>query len=91
MSGRACVDRSEMDLHADTCVAGCNMVMLEDTGQTVNVTPFTSKYNALKRISIVMAATAFDCPTDGETHLLIFNKCLCLGERLPVSPLSQSS
>ena len=34
MSRGSCVDRSEMDLHADTCVAGCNMVVLEDTGQT---------------------------------------------------------
>ena len=87
MSRTACVDRSEMDSHADTCVAGCNMVVLEDTGQTVSVTPFTSEYNALKGIPIVSAATAYDCPTDGETYLLIFNECLFLGERLPVSLL----
>jgi len=87
MSKKACVDRSEMDSHADTCVAGCNMVVLEDTGQTVSVTPFTSEYNALKGIPIVSAATAYDCPTDGETYLLIFNECLFLGERLPVSLL----
>ncbi|KAI2490437.1 Reverse transcriptase (RNA-dependent DNA polymerase) [Fragilaria crotonensis] len=87
MSSGACVDRSEMDSHADTCVAGCNMVVLEDTGQTVSVTPFTSEYNALKGIPIVSAATAYDCPTDGETYLLIFNECLFLGERLPVSLL----
>ena len=87
MSRKACVDRSKMDSHADTCVAGCNMVVLEDTGQTVSVTLFTSEYNALKGIPIVSAATAYDCPTDGETYLLIFNECLFLGERLPVSLL----
>ncbi len=69
------MDRSKMDLHADTCVAGCNMVVLEDTGQTVSVTPFTSEYNALKGNPIVSAATTYDCPTDGETYLWIFNKC----------------
>jgi hypothetical protein len=42
MSSGACVDRSEMDSHADTCVTGCNMVVLEDTGQLVSVTLFTS-------------------------------------------------
>jgi hypothetical protein len=55
-----------MGSHADTCVAGCNMVMLEDTRLTVSVTPFTPEYNALKGIPIVSAATAYDCPTDGE-------------------------
>jgi hypothetical protein len=75
MSNGACVDRSDMDSHADTCVAGCNMVVLEETCQTVSVTPFTSEYNALKEIPIVSAATAYDCPTDGETYLLIFNEC----------------
>jgi hypothetical protein len=87
MSRKACVDRSKMDSHADTCVAGCNMVVLEDTGQTVSVTLFTSEYNALKGIPIVSAATAYDCPTDGETYLLIFNEFLFLGDRLPVSLL----
>ena len=87
MSRKACVDRSELDSHADTCVAGCNMVVLEDTGLTVSVTPFSSEYDALKGVPIVTAATAYDCPTDGETYLLIFNETLFLGDRLPVSLL----
>ena len=81
------MDRSELDSHADTSVAGCNMVVLEDTGQTVSVAPFTGEYNALKGIPIVSAATAYDCPTNGETYLLVFNECLYFGERLPVSLL----
>ena len=87
MSSGACVDRSEMDSYADTCVAGCNMVVLEETDQTVSVTPFTSEYNALKGIPIVSTAMTYDCLTDSETYLLIFNECLFLGERLPVSLL----
>ena len=87
ISSGACVDRSKLDSHADTCVAGCNMVVLEDSGQTVCVTPFTSEFNALKWIPIVSAAMAYNCPTDGEIYLLIFNECLFLGERLPVSLL----
>lgn len=63
------------------------MVLLEDTGLTVSVTPFTTEYNALRGVPIASAATAYDCPTSGETHLLIFNECLFLGERLPVSLL----
>jgi hypothetical protein len=35
----------------------------------------------------VTVATAYDCTTDGETYLLIFNETLFLGERLPVSLL----
>ncbi len=88
MSSGACVDRSEMDSHADTCIAGCNMVVLEDTGQTVSVTPFTSEYNALKGIPIVSAATAYDCPTDGET----FQRMFILRRTVACfTPLSQST
>ncbi len=82
------MDRSKMDSHADTCVAGCNMVVLEDTGQTVSVTPFTSEYNALKGNPIVSVATMYDCPTDGETYLLI----VILRKTVTcVAPLSQST
>ncbi len=35
----------------------------------------------------MLAATAYDCPTDGETYLLIFNECLFFAERFSVSLL----
>ena len=40
-------DRSELDTHADTCVSGKNMVLLERTGRVVSVSPYSNEYEAL--------------------------------------------
>ena len=70
------VNRSELDTHADTCVAGDNMVLLERTGMLVSVSPYSDEYESLKGIPVATCATAFDCPKTGETFVLIFNETL---------------
>jgi hypothetical protein len=65
MSLKACVDKSKMALHADTCAAGCNMVVLEDTGETVSVTcSFHLSVQCSERDSQNVGSMANDCRTD---------------------------
>jgi hypothetical protein len=60
--------RSELDLHADTCVVGSNFHAWEFMGTTCNVSPFTEEYEArMKDVPIVMAATAWNDDT-GEMY-----------------------
>ena len=45
-------NRCEMDSHADTTVCGANFVNIGDTGETVEVSPFTQEYEAIPDIPI---------------------------------------
>jgi hypothetical protein len=62
--------RCEMDLHADTCVAGANFVICTFDGITCEVSPYTDSYEAIKDVPIVGVATAWTNPKTGETHIL---------------------
>jgi ribosomal protein L15 len=70
----------ELDSHADTCVAGHNCIILEDTDQTVNVSAFSDKHKTFKDIPIVTAATAYDDERDGTTYILILGQAIYMGE-----------
>jgi hypothetical protein len=50
----------ELDLHADTSVAGANFTVIEFTNQVCNVIPFAKSYESKKNIPIVKAVTAYD-------------------------------
>jgi hypothetical protein len=77
------VDRSELDSHADTCVAGSNTIPLWFTDKKVSVAPFIGEYVPLEDIPIASVATAWDNPSDGSTIILIINEALYFGERMP--------
>ena len=79
--------RSEMDSHADTCVAGSNCTMLELTGRTADVEAYSPEYPS-KKIPIATVATAYDCPNSGATYVLIINEALYFGDSLPFSLIS---
>jgi hypothetical protein len=79
--------RCEMDSHADTCVAGSNCVILEYTGRTAEVEPYSPDYPS-KQVPIATVATAYDCPTSGATYVLIINEALYFGDSLSFSLLS---
>ena len=49
----------ELDIHADTNVAGKNCTILKYTDQSCDVAPFSEKYIPMKDIMIVSAATGF--------------------------------
>ena len=66
-------NRTELDSHADTCVAGSNTVPLWFSDDKVSVSPFIGEYTPLQDIPIASVATAWDSPVDGSTILLIIN------------------
>jgi hypothetical protein len=70
----------EMDNHADTHALGRNCTVLNWTGRTCNVSPFSDRYHPITNVEVVTAATAFDDPVTGETTILIFHEALWLGE-----------
>jgi len=38
--------RAELDSHADTCCAGATSAMIEYTGKTCDISPFSKEYDA---------------------------------------------
>lgn len=72
--------RSEMDSHADTCVAGPNFVIDEYTGEHCDVTPYTDEYKPITNVPIVNASTAYTNLDTGETLILRFNQVLWYGK-----------
>ena len=75
-------DRAELDSHADTCCAGKNTVLLEETGREVTVSSFTPEQDAIKGIPIGTVAGAYESEKNGQTYLLIWNETLYFGDRL---------
>ena len=72
----------ELDMHANTCVAGSNTVLLDLTGKSVSVSPFCeAQYNSIEDVPIATVATAFDCPVTGRVYVVI-NKALYLGDNM---------
>ena len=50
--------------------------ILNNTGRTSEVSPFTSSYETLKNVPIVDAIIAYDCPFSGKTYLLVCHNAL---------------
>jgi hypothetical protein len=73
---------SKADNHANTCVAGANMLALEATSEVCEVQGYSSELGTIKDVPIVRAATAWTHPETSETIILIFNQILW---RLPIS------
>jgi hypothetical protein len=76
------VNRTELDSHADTCVAGANTVPLWYADCQVCVSPFIGEYQPLTNVPIASVATAWDHPETGESYLLIINEALYFGDRM---------
>ena len=85
ISEEGTVARSEMDSHADTCVAGPNFMILEFTGEQCDVTPYTNEYQPITNVPVVNAVTAFTDESSGETVILHFNQVLWYGKRMKMS------
>ena len=79
--------QTELDSHADTCVAGSNFAMLYSNGETAEVYSFSDESAPFGKIPIATAATAWTDESTGEAILLIFNECLFFGDRLKHSLL----
>ena len=79
--------RSELDSHADTTVAGANMIFLDDmkNAPTVSVQGFSDAYKPINDIPIGICATAYDCPTTGRVYILLFGSSLYFGDKMKSS------
>lgn len=76
----------ELDSHADTCVAGNNMLLVEDTNQRVRVTGFAKGLTA-KEIPVGTAVTLYTDDSGNEFHL-VFPQSLYLGDKVRGSLLN---
>ena len=72
--------RSELDSHADTCVAGATWKVMEYTGVVCDVYPYSDSYKPLKQVPVVEAVTAYDHLT-GETFILVLAQAFYLGDQ----------
>lgn len=62
---------TELDSHANMVVMGRNATVIAWTGETAEVHAFSDECDALERVPIVDAATAYDCPYTGKTFILV--------------------
>ena len=74
--------RTELDSRADTCVAGSNYRLIDLTGETVTVSPYSDAYEPIQEVPIASVATAYTSPSTGETIILEGHQHLYFGDKL---------
>ena len=73
-------NNTDLDSHADTCVAGSNFAPVGETYDTCTVYGFNG--SKTKDVRIGSACTIYEAP-DGTPHLLRFNHSLILPNQQP--------
>ena len=76
-TGSCCCD---LDLHADTCVVGSNMLLISDSKEAISVIGFASELEMIKNVPIGTAATLYQHPDMGKVYCLIFHQVLYFGD-----------
>jgi hypothetical protein len=76
------LNQSELDSHADTCVAGANTRVTDYTDTKVSVSPFSASYEAIKDVPIGTVATAWDDPATGNVAVLYIHEALYFGDKM---------
>jgi hypothetical protein len=77
--------RTELDSHADNCVAGANTVLVKTDGRTTTVTDF--KGTKCDNIPIGTVATYWESP-NGTPYILIIHEALYFGDKFDVTLLT---
>ena len=80
--------RTELDSDADTCVAGCNTLLISDDGRQVTVHPYSGEYKPIQDVSIATVATLWIHPDDGQPYILVIHEALYFGDRVDVTLLN---
>ena len=75
-------DRTELDSHADTCIAGSNSMLLSEDGRQVTVSGFSSATPHHDNVPIATAATVW-ANDSGVRYLLVLHESLFFGDRIP--------
>ena len=69
--------RTELDSHANMAVVGRNCVVFDGIhGKTCEVEPFDPSIGVAKKVPIVDAAIAYDCPFSIRTYIFILRNAL---------------
>jgi Reverse transcriptase (RNA-dependent DNA polymerase) len=79
--------RTELDSHADTCLAGRNFLKVATTGRTVTVSGYGGTTHLERNIPIVTAATVWR-DDQGNDYSLVVNEALYFGDTVPDSLLN---
>ena len=67
--------RTELDSHANMPVVGREALVVEQSGKTVEVSPFTPDYKPIK-VEVVNAIIQYDSPLDGKEYILVVQNAL---------------
>ena len=67
--------RTELDSHANMPVVGREALVVEQSGKTVEVSPFTPDYKPIK-VKVVNAVIQYDSPLDGREYMLVIQNAL---------------
>ena len=67
--------RTELDSHANMPVVGREALVVEQSGKTVEVSPFTPDYKPIK-VEVVNAMIQYDSPMDGKEYILVIQNAL---------------
>jgi hypothetical protein len=81
MDDESTSSRTELDSHANMVVVGNTcLVVIEWSGQTAIVNPFTPNYKALPEVPIVDAVVMYECPISGKEYILLVQNALHVPE-----------
>ena len=64
---------SELESRADTIALGQNSIITGYTGRECEVSPYTDKYESIKKLAIVTGWTGYKLTITGQRYILIFN------------------
>ena len=67
--------QTELDSHANMPVARREALVVEQSGKTVEVSPFTPDYKPIK-VEVVNAMVQYDSPLDGREYILVIQNAL---------------
>ena len=69
--------RTDLDSHANMPVIGREALVVEQSGGTVEFSPFTPDYKPIK-VEVVNAMVQYDAPLDGKEYMLAIRNALCV-------------
>jgi hypothetical protein len=69
---------TDLDLPADQCVVGSNLLIVQDYDKPVSVWGFDPSGPTNSSLQTVSAALAYDCPSTGQTNVLVVHQAIYL-------------
>ena len=67
---------TELDSHANILAVERHVYILNSSGRTAHVSPFTPEYESRKEVLIIDAAVAYDCPITDKSFILFLHNAL---------------